>query len=67
MAVEAYQIPFTGLTGFVYARDVAEILNQAMLEDFQGASVINISSITATVEDFILEIKNQILDAILSS
>ena len=64
---QAYQIPFTGLTGFVYAGDVAEILCQAMLEDFQGAPVINMPGITATVEDFILEIKNQMPDAILSS
>ena len=56
---QAYQIPFTGLTGFVYAGDVAEILCQAMLEDFQGAPVINMPSITATVDDFILEIQNQ--------
>ena len=46
---QAYQIPFTGLTGFVYAGDVAEILCQAMLEDF------------------ILEIQNQMPDANLSS
>ena len=38
-----------------------------MLEDFQGAPVINMPGITATVEDFILEIKNQMPDAILSS
>ena len=38
-----------------------------MLEDFQGTSVINMPGITATVEDFILEIQNQMPDAILSS
>ena len=64
---QAYQIPFTGLTGFVYAGDVAEILCQAMLENFQGAPVINMPGITATVEDFILEIQHQMPDAILSS
>ena len=64
---QAYQIPFTGLTGFVYAGDVAEILCQAMLEAFQGAPEINMPGITATVEDFILEIKNQVPNATLSS
>jgi len=37
-----------------------------MLEDFQGAPVINMPGITATVEDFILEIQHQVPDAILS-
>ena len=38
-----------------------------MLEDFQGAPVINMPGITATVKDFILEIKKQMPNAILSS
>jgi nucleoside-diphosphate-sugar epimerase len=69
MAVQnqAYQIPFTGLSGFVYAGDVAAILCQAVMEEIKGAPVINMPGITASVEDFTQEIQRQMPDAVISA
>ncbi len=57
---QPYNIGFSGLTGFVYAGDVARAIVQAIKAPKKGAHIANMAGITATVEQFVDILKTQI-------
>lgn len=63
---EAYVMPFSGRTNFVYVDDCASAYEQALMARPAGALVFNLTGDTITVEDFLDEIRRQVPDADLS-
>lgn len=56
---EAYTIPFSGQTGFVYVEDVSEIILRSLQNQPQGAHVLNLSGVMAQSEEVAQEIIKQ--------
>ncbi len=62
-AGQPFEIGFSGMTGFVYAGDVAAAVASALKLPVNGAHLLTMAGVTGTVSDFIAEIKQQITDA----
>jgi UDP-glucose 4-epimerase len=60
---EAYVIPFTGATGFVYVDDVTAAFEAALLAGLKGAHVFNLVGDVTTVDQFNAEIVRQVPQA----
>lgn len=59
LAQEAYSIPFSGPTGFIYVEDVSEIILRSLQNPPSGAHVLNLSGVIAHSEDVAQEISKQ--------
>ena len=57
---EAYTIGYTGACGLIYADDVAQAFEAALLDPVQGASVYNLVGQVATVDEVLAEIRRQV-------
>ena len=53
---EAYTIPFTGISAFVYVEDVAQEIVSALEQQFVGDRIVNMFGHIAEVDDFIAAI-----------
>lgn len=60
---EAYVIPFTGGAGLVHLDDVAEAYARAVFTARQGASLVSLNGVTATVHDIVAAIRKVVPDA----
>jgi UDP-glucose 4-epimerase len=57
---EACTLGYTGAAGLIYADDVAQAFEQALLTPAQGASVYNLVGEAATVDEVMDEIRRQV-------
>lgn len=57
---EAYTIPFSGRSGFVFADDVAAVFEAATLEPLRGAEVYNLGGEVASVPSVVDVIKDAV-------
>lgn len=56
----AFTVPFTGLTGLVYAEDVAEAFAEAVTKRPEGAHVANMQGETVTIADFVARLRARV-------
>lgn len=64
---EAFTIGYTGASGLIFVEDAAHAFEQALLTPTQGANVCNLVGESATVEEFIAEIRRQVPGARLNA
>ena len=60
---DGYTVNFSGKAGFVYVKDVADLVEMSIAQIPSGALTFNINGITANVSDFINLIKKNIPQA----
>lgn len=60
---EAYVMPFSGRTNFVYVDDCASAYEEALFAEPSKAEIFNLAGDATGVEDFIAEVKAQVPEA----
>jgi nucleoside-diphosphate-sugar epimerase len=64
---EAYTIPFTGRTGFVYVDDIARAYEVAAFSSRTGAHLVDLDGVVASVDEVIASIRAVVPDARISA